>query len=239
MIIVSSVSLLGGCNLSFHDIGIPPALSSVNSQVNSDDVLIPPEPVVIRGVERKSMLDNGLWNKRDGIYFRDTRAYEVGDILTVNILTNDSAKLKNRSDRDSSLNGSLTGSGTYTIPGGLSPTSTIASSLDGSLGAERGGSINRSENIRLNIAAIVVAASENGNLQISGTQEIRVNHELRILTVKGIVRSKDILPNNTIPYEKIAEARISYGGSNSRTKTRHSYLPSFLKGAQNPDRVYN
>jgi len=51
-----------------------------------------------------------------------------------------------------------------------------------------------------------------GNLLIEGSQEILVNHELRVLQIAGIVRPGDITRNNTISYEKIAEARVAYGG---------------------------
>ncbi len=209
---------LPGCNSSFHDLGTPPVLSPVNSTVSMSRALISPAPDILRHRKRISMTDNGLWDKREGVFFRDTRAYGVGDILTVSILMNDSAQLNNRSDRDSSLTGSLTGAGTYTLPNGFSPAASLDASLAGRLGAERGGTVKRSEKIRLQVAVIVVASSSNGNLQVSGSQEIRVNHELRILTVQGVVRSKDILPDNTIPYEKVAEARISYGGNNTRRR---------------------
>src|SRR5690606_27472275 len=74
------------------------------------------------------------------------------------------------------------------------------------------GETKRSENINLEVAAVVTDVMPNGNLIISGSQEVRVNAELRILTITGIVRPADIGAANTISYERIAEARVSYGG---------------------------
>ncbi len=210
------VLILGGCNASFHDLGIPPNLTAPVSQVAVQSALIKPESLDIRGPQRVAMVDNAIWNKREAIYFRDRRAYAVGDILTIRISMNDSAKLSNRSGKDTTLSGSLTGAGTYSYPNIHNPSASIEGALDANLDAERGGSVIRKETIKLQLAAVVIDASPNGNLQIEGTQEVRVNHELRILTVQGVVRSKDILPDNTIAYEKIAEARISYGGINTR-----------------------
>ena len=74
------------------------------------------------------------------------------------------------------------------------------------------GAIERSETIELNVAAVVTNVLSNGNLMITGSQEVRVNYEMRVLTIAGIVRPADIGQENTISYERIAEARISYGG---------------------------
>ncbi|TIN73286.1 MAG: flagellar basal body L-ring protein, partial [Mesorhizobium sp.] len=72
----------------------------------------------------------------------------------------------------------------------------------------------------LNVAAIVTDVLPNGNLMITGSQEVRVNAELRVLTLAGIVRPADIGAENTIPYERIAEARISYGGRGRITEVQ-------------------
>ena len=84
--------------------------------------------------------------------------------------------------------------------------------LDSTTETNADGEIKRSEDIDLNVAAIVTDVLPNGNLMIRGSQEVRVNYELRVLTIAGMVRPSDIGAENTIPYERIAEARIAYGG---------------------------
>lgn len=221
--------VLSGCGHTFTDYGKPPTVTEPQTEVLMEDVLIVPEPKVIPSAMRVEMSDNSIWNKKEGIYFKDTRAYAVGDILTVRILINDSARIKSASQRDSTIDGSANGSlsgdvGSFALPV-VSATGAAATKLK----TARGGTVNRSEKIQLQIAAAVVASSVNGNLKIYGTQEVRVNSELRLMKVEGIVRSKDIAPDNSIPYEKIAEARISYGGHNTSPTKRKRFLPKIGK----------
>ena len=62
------------------------------------------------------------------------------------------------------------------------------------------------------MAVTIVDVLPNGILAISGSQELRVNFELRELLVTGYVRPEDITRQNEITYDKIASARVSYGG---------------------------
>jgi flagellar L-ring protein precursor FlgH len=82
------------------------------------------------------------------------------------------------------------------------------------------GDINRSEQINLSVPAVVTGVLPNGNLVIKGSQEVRVNFELRQLTIAGIVRPSDISRDNTIAYDRIAEARIAYGGRGRITEAQ-------------------
>jgi flagellar L-ring protein precursor FlgH len=161
---------------------------------------------------------NSLWRVGARAFFNDQRASRVGDILTVNIDIDDSAKTTNAtsSSRTSGVTAGVphflgleTTLGKI-LPGGYDPANAIeTNSATSNAGA---GQVNRSEKISLTIAAVVSAVLPNGNLVIQGTQEVRTNGELRQLTVAGIVRPEDISSANTIRHTQIAEARISYGG---------------------------
>jgi flagellar L-ring protein precursor FlgH len=73
-----------------------------------------------------------------------------------------------------------------------------------------------------------------GNLMVAGSQEVRVNFELRQLSVAGIVRPRDISKDNTISYEKIAEARISYGGRGRLTEVQQPGIGQQIYDALKP-----
>ncbi len=73
-----------------------------------------------------------------------------------------------------------------------------------------------------------------GNMLISGSQEVRVNQELRILEIAGVVRARDISKDNTIPYTKVAEARISYGGRGRMSEMQQPALGHQIYNALKP-----
>jgi flagellar L-ring protein precursor FlgH len=161
---------------------------------------------------------NSLWRTGAREFFADQRAGRVGDILTVLIDIDDSAKTTNATSTSHDSGASvgvphllgLESTLGKILPSGFDPANAVATnSKTSSAGA---GAINRSEKISLTIAAVVTAVLPNGNLVIQGTQEVRTNSDLRQLTVAGIVRPEDISSANTVRHTQIAEARISYGG---------------------------
>lgn len=164
---------------------------------------------------------NSLWRAGSRSFFNDQRASRIGDILTVNIEIDDKAELSNSSNRTREASTSAGLSNFFGLERTLDQIFNNQFDSENLIGAEaesehRGqGAINREEKIELTIAAVIVDRLPNGNLVLAGRQEVRINGELRELTVSGIIRPEDVTASNTINHTQIAEARISYGGRGS------------------------
>ena len=158
---------------------------------------------------------NSLWAPGSRSFFHDPRASHVGDILTIDISIADAAKLSNTTSRTraNADNANLTnffGLETQLPSLGMDPANLVKMGSDTSnVGS---GSIDRSESVTLTLAGTVTQVLPNGNLVVSGHQQVRVNNELRDLQIAGIVRTEDITSDNTVNLSQIAEARVSYGG---------------------------
>jgi flagellar L-ring protein precursor FlgH len=162
---------------------------------------------------------NSLWQASSGAFFRDQRARRVGDIVKVIVNVSDSASLNNQSQHGRTTKDNLpmpTVMGFEKIlqgkllPGGADSATLL--NIGGSNSVSGSGTIKRNEKVTTQIAATVVRILPNGHLAIRGSQEIRVNYELREITLQGIVRPQDISAENEVQLDQIAEARISYGG---------------------------
>jgi flagellar L-ring protein precursor FlgH len=213
-----SVVLLSGCD-SFDHIQKPPSLSGpgVESEIPRTQQTaaaiaaadVPPLPPAMRG---------SLWRQGSKTFFRDQRARGVGDLLTIAVNLQEQAEFANQTNLSRATANGMTipnmfGLGTLIgriIPGLKNTDPTIATTGNDSTQGQ--GDIKRSENIVVNVAATVVQVFPNKNLEIAGSQEIRLNNELRQLQIRGLVRPEDIRSDNTITSDKVAEARIAYGG---------------------------
>lgn len=209
---------LGGCNTltRLSQVGEEPPLTNIQNPTalpTYQPVSMPMPPPVTE--ERQA---NSLWRTGSRAFFKDQRASQVGDILTVIIEIEDRARLNNSTNRSRAAGESADLSAFLgfesqldnILPDEVDPTNLVdANSDSNTTGA---GSVNRREDINLRVAAVVTQVLPNGNLVLSGRQEVRVNYEVRELLVAGIIRPEDITSTNQVDYDKIAEARISYGG---------------------------
>lgn len=162
---------------------------------------------------------NSLWQAGAQGFFKDQRAKRVGDILTVDVnIAGDSAEFSSESDRTRETTEKFTvdnfmgveKSFAEVLPEAVVPEKLLGLSNKPTYKGK--GKTKRSEKMTFKMAATIVQILPNGNYVISGRQETRVNFENREISLMGIVRPSDITSANTVSYEKIAEARITYGG---------------------------
>ncbi len=222
LVLATAVSVMAlaaaGCSSTadkIAQIGKPPYLSAIENPTavaGYRPVSMPmpdPEPAVYSS--------NSLWRSGARAFFKDQRAKAVGDILTVHVLISDKATLDNKTERSrvATENRAAAGAAGNAVIQLLPQDITageILVDLSGNTATSGEGSVDRKEELRTNVAAVVTQVLPNGNMVIEGRQEIRVNFEIRELIVAGVIRPEDISANNTILSTKIAEARISYGG---------------------------
>lgn len=206
---------LGACGRMDH-LGKPPSFTPANETNEHVAMLWQGLPQETRN--RRPVDGSSLWSGSQQSLLGDRRAMNKGDILTVVIEIDEEAEISNDTSRSRSSSESLNMPQLLGLPQRLDEhlpdgaSSATAVDLGGASTSRGNGSVKRSEKLELRVAATVVDILPNGVLAISGSQELRVNFELRELLVSGYVRPQDISRQNEITYDKIASARVSYGG---------------------------
>ncbi len=223
VLLLGALLALSGCGAlsKLSEVGRPPELSPITNPVKDPNwrpVSMPmprPEPAPLQV--------NSLWRSGSRAFFKDQRAASVGDVLTVLVNIADTANLANATGANRS------GAEQAGLPNflgleaqlpkllakGLDTKNLVsASSSNNTTGT---GTIKRAETVTLRLAGEVTQVLPNGNLVVAARQEVRVNSELRELQVSGVVRPQDIASDNTVTHDRMAEARIAYGGRGTLT----------------------
>ena len=219
-LLVFGTIAVSGCNGQLDSIGRPPPITAPGAALPVIDPPVP-ERIALRPPPEEfadPRLAGSLWRSGPKSLFGDRRARSVGDILTVVIEIEDEAEISNVTTRARSGSDQVNVTAAYGLPKIadtiLSGSNTLnpGVSAEGAQDSSGSGQISREEEITLRLAATVMNVLPNGHLVIRGSQEVRVNFELRDLQIAGIVRPEDISRQNVITYDKIADARIAYGG---------------------------
>jgi flagellar L-ring protein precursor FlgH len=207
--------LVAGCG-RLQDVGRAPGFSPLEGSYAHHAMYSSPFPETADPSAPQDAAS--LWTATRASLFGDRRAARRGDILTVVIEIDDKAEISNATDRSRTGSTSMGIPQLFGIPQRLDEKLPAGASMAEAVKAQSGstfsgdGSVARKEKLQLRVAATVVEELPNGVLRIEGQQEVRVNFELRELVVTGYVRPGEISRQNEITYDKIAGARISYGG---------------------------
>ncbi|MFQ5563002.1 MAG: flagellar basal body L-ring protein FlgH [Parvularculaceae bacterium] len=224
----AALALASGCSTfdRLQRVGEAPPLSPTDNPA----ILYGGRPVgmPMPEIRTEPILANSLWRPGARSFFKDQRARTTGDIVTVVIDIDDRARLDNTTER-TRANGEKAGIPAFggfeqklvdLLPNGAAADPLVDLSSDSTVRGE--GSVDRQEKVELTVAAVVTQMLPNGNLVIAGKQEVRVNNEVRELTVTGVIRPEDISNANRINHAQIAEARISYGGRGQLTDVQQA-----------------
>ena len=208
-------------------IGQPPEMTSIGRAEDGAPPILTAERAMLSvpppQAARYAYQQASLWNTTPSGLLGDRRAQSLGDILTVVIEIDDEAEMRNSTSRtrkgseEAGVEAFL-GLGKVLPPGITKMSPEVG--FEGESEYKGNGSTRRNEKLTLRVAATVVEVLPNGHLVIQGDQEVRVNYELRDLQITGIVRPTDISRYNEIPYDRIAGARIAYGGRGQLTSAQ-------------------
>ena len=212
---------LPGCGLvqNLSEVGSPPAMTPTANPTQAPGWR--PVSMPMPAPQRAPNEPDSLWRPGSRAFFKDQRAARVGDLVTIVVSMNDAANLKNnttatRSGSESLGVPNLFGLETWLPHVPMDPSKLVStSSANGNTGS---GQIQRDEQVTLRLAGEVTQVLPDGNLVVAASQEFRVDNELRVLRVSGVIRPEDIASDNTINSDRMAEARIAYGGRGELTR---------------------
>lgn len=219
LMLLAIVAIASGC-------ATPP------SKVQRDPSYAPARPV-----PNTTTMDNpgGLYQPGSGSLYTDSKAYRVGDILTVNLNeeTQASKSADTTTSRSSAMdygNPTVLGqNGSVPVPGS-GAAGTFDYNVDNTSEFQGSGESNQSNSLTGTITVSVVEVLANGYLVIRGEKIISLNQGDEYIRISGIIRPEDIGPDNTVSSEKIANVQITYGGTGALADSnRKGWLTEFVE----------
>lgn len=141
----------------------------------------------------------------------DSKAFRVGDIVTIQIVENASASANADTDlkRSNSAGAELHFRSPIPVAGA---NATATGQFDG------GGQTARTGQLLATLSVSVRDVLPNGDLLVSGEQLLVINEEQQRIDVEGRVRPQDISDANTVLSNRVADARITYVGEGDLAK---------------------
>ncbi len=217
--------LLSACVLSA-------CTSLPNSPKPNDPDFAPmePEDYQVNMSPNGSIFNQGAVNS----IYSDIKAHRIGDIITVELQESTSASkgASNQQSKDSSLGLDALKLGNKTVSLNGYDTSVGMGANNSFKGQAKAA---QSNSLTGNISVSVIRVLPNGNLAVRGEKWLMLNEGNEYIRVTGIVRSEDVNADNTVSSQRVANARIQYGGTGDFANTQErGWLSKFFNGPYSP-----
>ena len=172
------------------------------------------------------------YSSNNGLY-TDTRAHKVGDLISVQLdeCTSASKNAGTTLGKSNSIGfGALAVGGRPVTINGYDTSASLSNTSD----FEGNSDASQSNSLTGNISVSVVKVLANGNLVVRGEKWLMLNNGNEYIRVTGIVRSEDVSSDNTVSSQRIANARIQYGGTGDFADTQErGFISRFFNSAFN------
>lgn len=159
------------------------------------------------------------------------RAAQLNDIVTIEV--NDKASALSKGATTTSRKSSAAASinalgGALKSPGPL----TSLADLSGSNALQGQGETSRETALTTTLSARVTHVLPNGNMVVEGTKDILINSERQRVTVRGIIRWKDLTADNRVSSDRLSdlEVRVDGRGVVNDSIRRPNFLYRLLLG---------
>lgn len=189
-----SLALLAGCVSAPK---APPA-------ADEPDLAQAPAPVA----------DGGIFRAGQGmVLFEDQKARRVGDVLTVLLVESTAAQNKVNSSTSKETGIGIDGPTLFGRPVTVGGVPVLQTEVGSSSAFTGTGASSQSNSLQGSVSVIVTEVLPSGALRVRGKKRIELGRGSETVSVEGIVRAQDILANNTVTSDRVADARIAYSGS--------------------------
>ncbi|WP_024872827.1 flagellar basal body L-ring protein FlgH [Tolumonas lignilytica] len=166
--------------------------------------------------------------------YSDIKAHRIGDIITVELQesTSSSKNASNQQSKDSSLGLNALSLGGHSVT--LNGYNTTAS-MGGNNSFKGQAKAGQSNSLTGNISVSVIRVLPNGNLAVRGEKWLMLTEGNEYIRMTGVVRSEDVNADNTVSSQRIANARIQYGGTGDFANSEErGWLSKFFNGPYSP-----
>jgi flagellar L-ring protein FlgH len=213
---VAVVWLLVGCSHS-------PARDSFDAT--------PPQEIAPSQIANGAIYQGGF----DVALFENATARRVGDTVTINLVESTAAQKSSTTTTAKKTSIDMPGPTLLGLPVTLGGTEVLGANIENKRSFDGSGDSQLSNKLQGNITVTVAKRLANGNLLVRGQKWISINQGREYVRIQGVIRPLDILPDNSIPSYKVADASISYGGQGALADAnRPGLLSRFFNSRWNP-----